>query len=38
MEFKKMSIGRYSYGVDQPRCRDAVERDVTNFNFEDEQF
>ena len=38
MEFKKFSVGRYSYGVDKPLCKDAVEKGVTNFNFEDDVF
>ena len=38
MEFKKFSIGKYSYGIDNPNCKDIIEKDVSNFNFEDEVF
>jgi hypothetical protein len=49
MEFKKMSIGTFSYGIDTrkpnnfnptnaAKCRDAADKEVTNFNFEDEAF
>ena len=49
MEFKKMSIGTFSYGIDTrkakncnptytAKCRDAADKQVTNFNFEDEAF
>lgn len=38
MEYKKHSIGKYSYGIDGGKCRDAVEKGVTNFNFEDRVF
>ncbi len=38
MEYKKQSIGKYSYGVDGGQCKDAVQKDVSNFNFEDEVF
>lgn len=49
MEFKKMSIGEFAYGIDTrkfskalmcelARCSDAEDKDVTNFNFEDEVF
>lgn len=38
MEYKKHSVGKYSYGADGVQIRDAKEKDVTNFNFEDEVF
>ena len=38
MEYKKHSVGKYSYGVDGANILDAKEKDVTNFNFEDEVF
>lgn len=38
MEYKKFSVGKYSYGIDTPKCPDALEKDCTNFNFEDEIF
>lgn len=38
MEFKKLSVGKFSYGIDQPQCADAKEKDVCNFNFEDASF
>jgi phospholipid-transporting ATPase len=38
MEYKKHSIGKYSYGVDGAKCPDAVQKGVTNFNFEDDIF
>jgi len=38
MEFKKLSAGKYAYGIDTPKCLDTQEKDVTNFNFEDESF
>ena len=33
MEYKKHSVGKYSYGVDGAQITDGVEKDVTNFNF-----
>lgn len=38
MEYRKHSIGKYSYGIEGGKCRDAAEKDVTNFNFEDGVF
>lgn len=38
MEYKKHSIGKYSYGIDGAQCKDSVEKDVTNFNFVDDVF
>jgi hypothetical protein len=38
MEYKKHSVGKYSYGKDGVQIKDAVAKDVTNFNFEDEVF
>lgn len=38
MEFRKMSVGLYSYGSDNANCEDAVLKDVTNFNFTDDKF
>jgi hypothetical protein len=50
MEFKKFSVGHYSYGIDSrkiffshaneniAKCTDAKAKGVTNFNFEDETF
>jgi phospholipid-transporting ATPase len=38
MEYRKHSIGKYSYGIDDAHCKDAAERDVTNFNFVDDVF
>lgn len=38
MEFKKFSVGPTSYGIDVPHCKDALEKDVSNFNFEDPDF
>ena len=38
MEFKKFSVGKYSYGRDGETCKDAAEREVTNFNCVDEVF
>lgn len=38
MEYKKQSIGKYSYGIDGSNCKDAVQKDVTNFNLEDDVF
>ena len=38
MEFKKLSVGVHAYGIDTPKCNDCKEKDVTNFNFEDENF
>jgi phospholipid-transporting ATPase len=33
MTYKKMSIGKYSYGVDKPVLTDCEEKDVTNFGM-----
>jgi len=33
MTFKKMSIGKYSYGIDKPQATDIEEKDVTNFSM-----
>lgn len=38
MEYKKQSIGKYSYGVDGQHCKDAAAKGVTNFNLADEVF
>lgn len=38
MEYKKHSIGKYSYGIEGGKCLDATEKDVSNFNFEDGVF
>jgi phospholipid-transporting ATPase len=38
MEYKKQSIGKYSYGIDGQSCKDAEEKGVTNFNLSDEVF
>lgn len=38
MEYKKHSVGKYSYGIEGGKCLDAVDKDVTNFNFEDGVF
>lgn len=38
MEYKKHSIGKYSYGIDGGKASDIIEKDVTNFGFEDEVF
>ena len=38
MEYKKHSIGKYSYGTDGVKLQDAVEKDVTNFGFVDDIF
>ena len=38
MEYKKQSIGKYSYGVDGQSISDGVEKGVTNFNLQDEVF
>jgi len=37
MEFKKFSVGEYSYGVSNPEKQE-YDEGVTNVNFEDEQF
>jgi hypothetical protein len=31
-------VGKYSYGIDKGVCQDAVDKGVTNFNFEDSVF
>jgi phospholipid-transporting ATPase len=36
MEYKKMAIGKFSYGDSNVQVTDCVEKDVTNFNFYDE--
>lgn len=38
MTYKKMSIGKYSYGVDKPNAPDIEEKDVTNFSMQDPDF
>jgi len=38
MTYKKMSIGKYSYGVDKPNAPDLEEKDVTNFSMQDADF
>jgi len=38
MTYKKMSIGKYSYGVDKPNALDLDEKDVTNFSMQDADF
>ena len=38
MEYKKHSIGKYSYGTEGVKLQDAVEKDVTNFGFVDDIF
>ena len=38
MEYKKHSVGKYSYGIDGANIKDAAAKEVTNFNFEDDVF
>jgi hypothetical protein len=38
MEYRKQSIGKYSYGVDGQHITDGVAKGVTNFNLSDEVF
>ncbi len=38
MVFKKMCIGNYSYGIDESNVTDLEEKDVMNFNFQDDIF
>mmetsp|Transcript_29098 Transcript_29098/g.21641 ORF Transcript_29098/g.21641 Transcript_29098/m.21641 type:complete len:114 (+) Transcript_29098:521-862(+) len=38
MEFKRMSVGKYGYGSENARCEDAKQKNVTNFNFADNNF
>lgn len=38
MEFKKMAIGKYSYGKGNVTAAECELKEVTNFNFFDEDF
>ena len=38
MTYKKMSIGKHSYGVDKPNAPGVEERDITNFSMQDPEF
>lgn len=38
MEYKKHSVGKYSYGVDGANAPNTKEMGVTNFNFQDDVF
>ena len=33
-----MSVGKYAYGSDNAHCENAIQKDVTNFNFSDDTF
>lgn len=38
MEFKKMTVGAFAYGLEKGNVTDCAAKDVTNFNFEDPNF
>ena len=38
MEFKKFSVGKFSYGIDDPDPEKEYDPGVTNVNFEDSTF
>lgn len=38
MTYKKMSVGKHSYGIDKPNVTDCEERDITNFSMQDPDF